>query len=84
MIIEIILNPIFWIVEKSISLFPVLTLPDSFLSTMDMFFTLIASIGFFFPLNTLSEILSLFLIYFSLKLAISVFNFAIRKIPFIS
>ncbi|MCK5490432.1 MAG: hypothetical protein KAI67_01175 [Candidatus Pacebacteria bacterium] len=84
MIIELILSPIFWAINSALNLLPSVSLPDSFFVAFDSLFSLIATVGFFIPLDTIADALFVLTIYYTLKLSIHIFNFTLRKIPFIS
>ena len=84
MIFEIILNPIFWLITNAIYLLPSFSLPTAFVSAMTSFFTLVATIGFFIPLDTIGYILTLFLSFYALRFAMALLSYILRKIPFLN
>ncbi len=84
MIVELFLIPIMILVRNLLSVLPVISVDNGFVSAFSSFFGLINTAGYFLPLRTISIILSLFLAFYGLQLAISVLNWVIAKIPTIN
>jgi hypothetical protein len=84
MLLESILEPIFWLVKMALSIVPSFEIADSVAGSMSLVFTSISSIGYFFPVGTLATILGLTLSFYVIKFTISAINWLVAKIPAIN
>lgn len=84
MITQIILFPFFALVKAFLVLIPVISVPSGFILGFDTFFTVLATAGYFLPLNTISILLSFFIIWYGFVFVVSGVNWIIGKIPTLS
>lgn len=80
-IIEIILNPIFWLVSSILSVIPSFSLPASATNALNSGFALLGAVGYFLPLGAISASIVLMFSFYAIKFGIHIFNFLIRKVP---
>lgn len=80
-IVEIILNPIFWLVDSVLSVIPSFSLPSSASDAINSGFVLLGGVGYFLPLGTISACVVLMFSFYAIKFGVHIFNFLIRKVP---
>lgn len=84
MIVQLLFEVIFGLVETLINMIPTITLPDSFVVGMSDVTALVSVFAYFVPLGTLSLCLSVIFVLQNARFIVSIFNFIIRKIPGLS
>jgi len=84
MLIEALASPIFIIVNAVLSIIPRISFPASFVSAMSTMFNLIAGVGYFLPLSTISDALTVYVGFFGIKFLIQIYFFFKSHIPMIN
>lgn len=81
MILQLLFETIFGLINTLINLIPTITLPESFTVGMSDVAELVSVMSYFLPLGTLTLCLSVIFILQNARFIVSIFNFIIRKIP---
>jgi hypothetical protein len=84
MLVQLILDPIFWVITTLLSLIPTFEISQSVLDSVSPFLVQIANLNYFFPVSDLFQIFSLILTFYLFKFGVSSFNWLIAKIPTIN
>jgi hypothetical protein len=84
MLVDFILNLIYWIIAGFLQLLPTTTFSDDIAAAIAMASSYLSSVSNFLPVTTLFVILGSFLTIETVILGIKILNWAIRKIPTIS
>ena len=83
-IIEVILYIVVGFFELILNFVPTFSLPDSAISSLNALFDLIATIGFFMPLQTLAQVLVLGVAFYFIEFLLAFLQFFFGKIPFLN
>ena len=84
MIIEMFLNPIFFLINSLIGIIPVFSLPSQITGSLQSFITLVSGLSYFVPLGDFLFCAGLIIAFKLFGLGLYVMNWIIRKIPTVS
>lgn len=84
MILEMLISLIFGIVEILVSIIPDIQLSDGFMNAMGSVSTVVGYMSYVLPMGTMALCVGVFITLNNIKFIIGIFNFVIRKIPFIN
>lgn len=84
MIVTLFLDAIFGGIVWLIGLLPAVPIPEALPMGIGQVFSLIASVGFLLPLETVGYCLTIILVVYGIKFFISSTSYVARKIPTIS
>jgi len=81
MIVEIIFDALFFVINGLLNFLPVFTIPSDFLNSIGGIIELLAIVGHFMPIGVLQVALTVFVLFHGLEFVISIINWLIAKIP---
>jgi len=84
MLLETILDPLFWLISTMLNLIPTFEVSDSVVGSFSVIFSLLSSVGYFFPLDTFVSVVSVALAFYAVIFTVSAVNWLIGKIPTIN
>lgn len=83
MILEMIISLIFGIVELLVSIIPDINLSAGFMESIQSVSVVVTYMSYVLPMGTMALCVGVFITLSNIKFVIGIFNFVIRKIPFI-
>lgn len=84
MILELLINLFFGLVNMLLNLIPDITLPSGFINGFSSVRDLMEYASYLIPIGVFVSCLSVFFILHNITMIISIFNWIIRKIPGVS
>lgn len=84
MILEMFITLVFGVVELLIGIIPDIQLSAGFLDSMGSVATVVGYMSYVLPMGTMALCVGVFITLNNIKFIIGIFNFVIRKIPFIN
>ena len=83
MILEMFISLIFGLVGMLVAIIPDIQLSDGFMNGMGSVSTVVGYMAYVLPMGVMSACVGVFITLSNIKFIIGIFNFVVRKIPFI-
>lgn len=84
MILEMIISLVFGVVELLVAMIPDINLSGGFMNGVGQVSVVVDYMSYVLPMGTMALCVGVFITLSNIKFIIGIFNFVIRKIPFIN